>query len=187
MKRIYSIAILMAFTASAVVAQELRPEPEIYTVEYEVCVPSSDDPVQPLPVFSMKVTLTDENVILEPYYDIDDYRLTLYINGILADNPCVLTRGRSDYEVLAYVLGECEGMEPIEYYSDVLVPAAEHFVPDVDGDGVASVADVTMLTDYILSLHGTTINQVKADCDGDGSVSIADAIALIDYLISGTW
>lgn len=58
---------------------------------------------------------------------------------------------------------------------------------DVDGDERVSIADVTALIDYLLTLDESLINLDAADCDLDENVSIADVTALIDYLLTGTW
>ncbi len=58
---------------------------------------------------------------------------------------------------------------------------------DVDGDNVVSIADVTLLIDYLLVGNYVEIQQECADADCDGKVSIADVTALIDYLLIGMW
>ena len=58
---------------------------------------------------------------------------------------------------------------------------------DVDGDGSVSIADVTVLIDYLLSGDASAINLENAEVSGDGQVSINDVTMLIDYLLSGSW
>lgn len=54
---------------------------------------------------------------------------------------------------------------------------------DVDGNGKADVADVTVLIDALLS-NSQDINTAAADVDMDGSATISDVTALIDKLLS---
>ena len=61
---------------------------------------------------------------------------------------------------------------------------AENLPGDVDGDGKVGIADVTDLTDYLLSQDASAINLDTADVDGDGKVSIADVTELIDMILS---
>lgn len=53
---------------------------------------------------------------------------------------------------------------------------------DVDDDGIVSIADVSMLIDYILG-SSVEANQSNADVDRDGSVNISDVSTLIDYIL----
>ena len=55
---------------------------------------------------------------------------------------------------------------------------------DVDGDSKVSIADVTALIDYLLTLDGTGISQTNADVDNDNKISIADVTAIIDTLLT---
>ena len=58
---------------------------------------------------------------------------------------------------------------------------------DVDGDGNVGIADITALTDYILTGNATGLNLTAADADYDGSVGIADVTAITDYILTGRW
>lgn len=58
---------------------------------------------------------------------------------------------------------------------------------DLDGDGNITIADISMLIDYILDPEATTVDIVAADCDQNGEVNIADVPTLIDRLLSGNW
>ncbi len=55
---------------------------------------------------------------------------------------------------------------------------------DVDGDGMASIADVTIIIDYLLQGDGSGINLEAADVDQDGIIAIADITTLIDIILS---
>lgn len=54
---------------------------------------------------------------------------------------------------------------------------------DADGDGETTIADVSILIDYLLGNTAANINQANADLDGDGEVTIADVSDLIDLLL----
>ena len=53
---------------------------------------------------------------------------------------------------------------------------------DVDDDGTLSIADVTILIDYMLE-HSTILNATNADLDRDGSINIADVTILVDCIL----
>ena len=55
---------------------------------------------------------------------------------------------------------------------------------DVDGDGKVSIADVTAIIEYLLTLDDNGINPTNADVDNDGHISIADLTELIDILLT---
>ena len=54
---------------------------------------------------------------------------------------------------------------------------------DVNHDGFVTIADVTMLIDYLLT--DVTLAPAEADFSEDGLVSIKDVTDLVDYLLSG--
>ena len=58
---------------------------------------------------------------------------------------------------------------------------------DVNGDGAVTIADVTVLIDYLLTGDEAAINLENADVSGDGLIGINDVTSLIDYLLSGSW
>ena len=58
---------------------------------------------------------------------------------------------------------------------------------DVNDDNEVSIADVTVLIDYLLTGDDTGVNLDAANCNQDSDVSIADVTALIDYLLTGSW
>ena len=55
---------------------------------------------------------------------------------------------------------------------------------DVDGDGKISIADVTLLINYLLSGDADSINMNNSDMDGDGDIDINDVTSLINNLLS---
>ncbi len=61
--------------------------------------------------------------------------------------------------------------------------SANRLVGDVDGDGIVGIADVTMITDVLLS-HAETAWSMVCDVDGDGAVTISDVTWLIDMIMA---
>ena len=61
--------------------------------------------------------------------------------------------------------------------------SASRLVGDVDGDGQVGIADVTMITDVLLS-HAETAWSMVCDVDGDGAVTISDVTWLIDMIMA---
>ena len=56
---------------------------------------------------------------------------------------------------------------------------------DVNHDGAVSIADVTMMIDYILGAAGDDeCCPICGDLDGDGSIGIADVTMIIDIILS---
>lgn len=55
---------------------------------------------------------------------------------------------------------------------------------DVNGDGQLSIADVTMLIDYLLGSVPASFNDVNADVNHDSGITIADVTRLIDMLLN---
>ena len=55
---------------------------------------------------------------------------------------------------------------------------------DVDSSGAVTIADVTVLIDYLLTGDSTGVNLLAADVDSSGVVTIADVSALIDKLLT---
>lgn len=65
----------------------------------------------------------------------------------------------------------------------VLKVAFNFIAGDANGDGRISIADASLIVDYILS-GGTVTVSPGADMNGDGKISIADASAIVDYILS---
>jgi len=55
---------------------------------------------------------------------------------------------------------------------------------DVNGDGQLTIADVTMLIDYLLGSVPASFNDVNADVNHDSGITIADVTRLIDMLLN---
>ena len=72
-------------------------------------------------------------------------------------------------------------------FQDYVEPQPEVLRGDVNNSNDVTIADVTVLIDYLLSGDATGVNLQNADCNLSGDVSIADVTALIDYLLSGNW
>ena len=58
---------------------------------------------------------------------------------------------------------------------------------DVNGDGMVSITDVTIMIDYMLGNEPTVFIEENADTYPDGIINIADVTTLIDYLLYHTW
>lgn len=56
-------------------------------------------------------------------------------------------------------------------------------IGDINGDGKVSMADLTLLIDYVLGYELDTFNIEAADIQGDGRISIADVSSLIDMVL----
>jgi hypothetical protein len=90
--------------------------------------------------------------------------------------------------------GEFEGsiqarVGQVSVYADVegVVNEKAVLLGDVNMDGNVSIADATVLIDYLLG-GGVldAFNEAAADLNGDEAISIADVTILIDKLLSGT-
>ena len=76
-----------------------------------------------------------------------------------------------------------------DMYSDMVLytavqsegPAPE--VGDINGDGVITIEDVTLLLDFI-AFPGET-DQTLYDVDGNGTVNVDDVTALLDVISAG--
>lgn len=55
---------------------------------------------------------------------------------------------------------------------------------DVDGNGILTISDVTLLQSYIAGSKNTDVDVSKADVNGDGSINIAD-VSKIQSIIAG--
>ena len=69
----------------------------------------------------------------------------------------------------------------ISFPEDPVIP--EVLIGDVNGDTVVSIADVTILIDYLLGGNPTNFLPANADMDGSESITIGDVTLLIDYLL----
>ena len=66
----------------------------------------------------------------------------------------------------------------------IAAPPHDDIVPgDVDGDGNASIADVTLIIDYMLQGNSSGMNLEAADVDQDGVIAISDITSLIDIIL----
>lgn len=57
---------------------------------------------------------------------------------------------------------------------------------DVNSDSKVSIADVTAIIDYLMTLNASGINLSNADMDGDGVISITDVSTIIDDLLAAS-
>ena len=89
--------------------------------------------------------------------------------------------GTFNYYVVANYTNGAVGNSQVE---QVTLSGSAHEYPmgDVDHDGYVTIADVSVLIDYLLD-NSTVICPICADLDGDGEVTIADVSELIDMLL----
>lgn len=55
---------------------------------------------------------------------------------------------------------------------------------DVNGDGVISIVDATMITNEILQIENVGFNRDRADMNGDGRISIVDATMVTNIILN---
>ena len=63
---------------------------------------------------------------------------------------------------------------------------AQSLMGDVNGDGVRSVMDVSLLADYIMSGHGD-FDIALGDMDGSGTISVSDISILVDIILGASY
>ena len=128
-------------------------------------------------------SVTNESVIIQAFWDawMDecDYHLMLLVDGVQVDNPCALPRCDEDYWAFAEAYVEYNGYS-LDTRCEILVPALEKNLFDVNGDGEVSIADVNAVIDSIMSENPDKVY----DVNGDGEINIADINAIIEYTIS---
>jgi len=76
------------------------------------------------------------------------------------------------------------GETEVTYY--FLIPAKENaiVIGDLNDVGVVSIADVSMLIDWVLTHDADDLSLPSADVNQDGVVSVADITAIIDNLLN---
>ncbi len=150
----------------------------------------------PAPVFAMP-QLTDSTVTFTASTGRSD--ATVYIveydpmeYAIIDEDSDAYAVSREDAPRTVYLYAYAEALNGDEWiYSDYTefeyeVPA--FFMPgDVNGDRTVSIADITILIDYLLDEQSEDINAFhhsEADVNRDGVISIADVTRLIDHILS---
>ncbi len=88
------------------------------------------------------------------------------------------------YKVKAFYVDGTESVWSNIQQVTLLESGPTYELGDVNGDGSVSIADVTVLIDFLLG-GGSGINEQAADVDQDGGVKIADVTSLIDLLLRG--
>ena len=56
---------------------------------------------------------------------------------------------------------------------------------DVNGDGVVTISDVTIMVDNILGQQTPDFNKAVADTNNDGDINITDVTVLIGSILEG--
>lgn len=80
-----------------------------------------------------------------------------------------------------------DNQQRVWLYKLVVEPEEEIVRGDVNCDGRISIADVTVLINYLLSDDASIISLANADCNQNGVINISDVTELINYLLSMTW
>ena len=111
---------------------------------------------------------------------------------VIGGDSGTYTVSREDTPRTVYLYAYAEALNGDEWiYSDYTefeyeVPA--FFMPgDVNGDRTVSIADITILIDYLLDEQSEDINAFhhnEADVNRDGIIGIADVADLIDHILS---
>ncbi|MBR7055090.1 MAG: dockerin type I repeat-containing protein [Prevotella sp.] len=65
-------------------------------------------------------------------------------------------------------------------------PSSATLLGDVNGDGIISVSDVTMLVSYCLGDVDSNFIANNADINGDSFISVSDVTALVDLILNGS-
>ena len=109
------------------------------------------------------------------------YRVITGITGKSYTVTGLTENGTFNYYVVANYTNGAVGNSQVE---QVTLSGSAHEYPmgDVDHDGYVTIADVSVLIDYLLD-NSTVICPICADLDGDGEVTIADVSELIDMLL----
>lgn len=102
-------------------------------------------------------------------------------SGMISVDVDNLSRGE---HTLSWMVGDDRGTWSEVTTVEFIAPGP---LGDVNADDVVSVADVSLLIDYLLSGNAQGISLECADCNKNGDISISDVAALIDYLLSGMW
>ena len=168
--------------------------------EYDIVVTQGSVTTQNVTYVNGKLTITRAPLtITAKSYSIEkgealptfeaDY--TGFKNGetvdVLTKKPVLTTTATSNSEPGIYDIivsdAEADNYE-ITYVSGKIEVKKPAYIPgDANGDGRISIADASLIVDYILS-GGTVTISAGADMNGDGKVSIADASAIVDYILS---
>ena len=71
------------------------------------------------------------------------------------------------------------------FYNIVEMGDGSDMPGDVDGNGVLTISDITVLINYLLTDDPANVNMANADVNGDGVVNVSDITELINYLLYG--
>ena len=114
----------------------------------------------------------------------ETYRLITGITDKFYTVTNLLAEGTFVYKVKALYSDGTESPWSNKQVVTLFQNGHDYELGDVNHDRNVSIADVTMLIDYLLD--GTTpICEICANVNGDTTISIADVTALIDKLLSG--
>ena len=100
------------------------------------------------PVITAEVT--DDAVIITAAAD-QNVIIIMTANGQEVDNPYTVERGPQDQLVVVMASAQQDGMLPSDWVTlEVLIPARQFKVGDVNLDGKVTIKDVTTLLDMLL-------------------------------------
>lgn len=125
---------------------------------------------------------TDETLLADYlicYYD--DYSKTEMMQSLINELEV------APADVFLEVINRCNNQNAIQTIANILMECSnpkENIIGDVDGNGVVSVSDATLIQKYTAELTEFTNIQIKvADVNGDGAINVLDATAVQQMLV----
>ena len=101
--------------------------------------------------------------------------------------PSLIKNNTADYDDIDYSVQSVQAANWLRQRATYIYETLkqEQVIPgDMDDDGSLSIADLTLLIDYLLTEDASIIEDVNPDLDNDGTVGISDISTLIDQLIA---
>ena len=101
--------------------------------------------------------------------------------------PSLIKNNTADYDDIDYSVQSVQAANWLRQRATYIYETLkqEQVIPgDMDDDGCLSIADLTLLIDYLLTEDASIIEEVNPDLDNDGTVGISDISTLIDQLIT---
>ena len=101
--------------------------------------------------------------------------------------PSLIKNNTADYDDIDYSVQSVQAANWLRQRATYIYETLkqEQVIPgDMDDDGNLSIADLTLLIDYLLTEDASIIEDVNPDVDDDGTVGISDISTLIDLLIT---
>ena len=98
----------------------------------------------------------------------------MIVNRLQADQAFRILAGEYKFTV---------NTETMKLIVDKIGVEPQILLGDVNSDGYVTIADATLLIDYLLGAN-VTINEDNSDVETNGTISIGDVTALIDMLLN---